>query len=291
MSLRRPLEVRAFAGAGRRRPRSDWVAGTLLFGFILAAPTVRAAPLAPAGSTPAKTKPAASSVPPPKTPPPKTRVETERDLVTDDHYVVHLSMPTESDRKAWMEPGLRVDLALDGGRLWGRATAPPLTTIGAQVRSRYRLDRRWSVFAALRYAVVRGSWTGAAWSAIVGPLFHPLPQMGISLGVGYGGLDVHPANGTGFAPPGNTDSISRTLGDNETMFACAGGAWVSQASLEYLVVVGPLFETGPYLRADLQWTGCEETFQNTDLETGLPAVGRQWWLDRGADVGWWFAWR
>jgi hypothetical protein len=228
----------------------------------------------------------------PAPPAPETHVKEERELVDEDGYRVLLSMPTEDDRTAWLKPGPRVDLALEEGRLWGRGPAPLVTTTTAHLRLRMRIDRQWSIGLNAGYSVARGAYTGTRWSAVVEPTFHPLPSLGVSLGIGYGGLDVRLPTAPGRRGQGiPTEFYSRTLGDAEKMYACSGGAWVSQARVEYLWVVGPLFSTGPYLQTDLQWTGCQEKFTNIDRDTGQLAVGRQWWLHRGGALGWWFSWR
>ena len=216
----------------------------------------------------------------------------ERELVDDEGYQVHLSLPTEDDYAAWLIPGLRVELGLNHGFLSGLAPAPRLSLTAFQLRTRLRVDPFWSVGATFGYAIATGSYTGTRWHVSIEPVFHPIPSLGLSLGLGYGGLDVT-ENASGGEPPAGAaaETASRTLGKSERMFACAGGAVVSQARLEYLMVVGPLFSTGPFVQADLQWTGCQEDFNQVDRETGKQVRGSQWWLHRGGALGWWFSWR
>ena len=217
-------------------------------------------------------------------------VRSEKEAVEKDDYKLSLSLPTEDDRAAWARPGLRIELGIEGGLLAPTGPSPQLWGVGLRLRTRVRLDTQWSLAASFGYALARGSYDGFRWSALVEPTFHPIPSLGISLGVGYGGLSVTKKD-LGDVPSVTGELASRTLASNEKMYTCGGSGWVGQARLEYLFVVGPLFSTGPYVVADGQWTGCTETFTRTDPETGQPAVGTQWWLHLGGGVGWWLSWR
>ncbi|MGI5861334.1 MAG: hypothetical protein ACOX6T_04655 [Myxococcales bacterium] len=219
-----------------------------------------------------------------------SRLQAEREAVEDDGYEVRLSLPTEDDRAAWLQPGLRVELAIEYGVLLPHGPAPRIGGFTAHVRPRLRIDELWSIAATFGYTVVRGDYQGVRWSAVVEPIFHPIPSLGISLALGYGGLSVTRTSGS-FPVGSSTETGSRTLSDGERLYACSGGGWVSQARVEYLAVVGPLFSTGPYLVADGQWTGCEQSFGKIDRETGEQAMGRQWWLSLGGAIGWWLSWR
>ncbi len=219
-----------------------------------------------------------------------TRLQAEREAVEDDGYEIRLSLPSEDDRAAWLQPGLRVELAVEYGVLLPNGPAPRIGGFTAHVRPRLRIDELWSIAATFGYTVARGDFQGVRWSAVVEPIFHPIPSLGVSLALGYGGLSVTRSSGS-FPAGSSTETGSRTLGDDERLYGCSGGGWVSQARVEYLAVVGPLFSTGPYLVADSQWTGCEQSFGKTDRETGEQAMGRQWWLSLGGAIGWWLSWR
>jgi hypothetical protein len=206
-------------------------------------------------------------------------------------YQTRLSSQPEDEEALWIEPGLRIELALDRGILVPYGPSPRIETTTFRLRTRLRVDRLWSLAATFGYALARGELTGMRWSALIEPIFHPIPPLGISLGLGLGGLSLTRAGG-GAPPAGASEEIaSRTLADGERMYACSGAAWLSQARIEYLAIVGGGFATGPYLQADLQWTSCTEEFGTLDRETGQPALGRQWWLNPGAALGWWFSWR
>jgi hypothetical protein len=220
----------------------------------------------------------------------ETKVMTERELVQDDGYKVSLSMPTEEDRSAWLQPGLRIDLGLEGGYLLGRAPSPKVWGPSLRVRARLRLDEWWSIAATLGYTIVRGPYEGLRWTGLVEPIFHPLPSLGVSLAIGYGGLMVTEPSPR--PPPNLGQEIStRVFTSSEHLSGCTGGAWVGQARVEYLWVAGQLFSTGPYLLADSQWTACTMDLAKTDRETGANVVARQWWLNLGGALGWWLSWR
>jgi hypothetical protein len=216
------------------------------------------------------------------------RTAAEREGVTDDGYRVSLSLPTEDDRGSWTRPGLRVDLAVGYGVLLPSGPSPRVGAVSFQFRPRLRIDDLWSIAATFGYGLARGDYDGVRYSALIEPVFHPLPSLGVSLGVGYAGFSVFGDFG---AQGGAGEVASRTVGDGERLASCAGGGWMSQARVEYLAVVGPLFSTGPYLTADGQWTGCEESAGQKSLETGEAIVRRQWWLHLGGSLGWWLSWR
>ncbi len=221
--------------------------------------------------------------------PPK--VLSEREAVDDDGYRVSLSMPTEDDRAAWMQPGLRVELAVEEGYLLAVAPAPRMLGTTFHLRTRLRLDDSWSLAATLGYTLARGDYNGARWTALVEPIFHPLPSLGVSLALGFGGLSLTQVKLPATMPDNSGEIASRTFADGEHLYSCTGGAWAGQARVEYLWVAGPLFSTGPYFVADSQWTACTRELGPTDLETGAPVLGKQWWLNLGAGIGWWFSWR
>lgn len=221
-------------------------------------------------------------------PAPEPVLLDEKSLVETDNYVVRLSLPTDEDRAIWLQPGIRVELAIGGAHLWGRGPAPTLSLVEFRVRARFLLEERWSLSAEFGYGiVVENVFSGLRWAATLGPTFHPVPPLGISLGLGYGGFAG--AFGDDRAPPSGV--ASRTLSDREALSACEGGGWVGRARVEYLFVVGQLFSTGPFISGDMQWTGCEQGLGDVDRETGLRPAARQWWLHGGGSAGWWLSWR
>ncbi len=226
---------------------------------------------------------AANSEPPATNAAPLT--ETEREAVehTDE---VRLSLPTEEDHDAWTQPGLHILLGLSGAKFFGFGPAPTFTSIGAALQLRVRLSALWSIAGTFQYEPTRGVSTGLAWSATVEPIFHPLRALGIGVGLGYGGLTAD----DGVRATGATETVSRTVGNAETLHQCTSGGVSGLARADYLFVAGPLFASGPYVEARGLWTRCADSGRK-DQETGLPVTLSQWWLQRGFAVGWWVAWR
>jgi len=216
------------------------------------------------------------------------RTEAEKKSVSEDDYVVRLSLPTESDFEAWASEGLRIRLGYAHGWLGSFGPSVPSTDNGALVMAQIRLDRWWSVAATAEYAIAGGDLTGLRWAATLEPTLHPWRGLSLALGIGYGGLIV---SRTRFAArPGGSEVATRTLADSEKVNNCQGGGLTTLARAEYLVVVGPIFSTGPFVQGQGQWTRCEEA-AGVNAETGLQIARVQWWKHAGGSLGWWLAWR
>jgi hypothetical protein len=273
----------------------------LVLGFALAAassaraddvvPAPAAVPVEPA---PAKVEPAAE---PPKEATPAIKVLKEKELVEADDYVLRLSLPTETDRDAWREPGLSVQLAYGQSWFGGSGPALPFSTNAFSLRTRVRLDAWWSAAAVFTYEAAGGEFSGLRWAATVEPTFHPLPDVGVSLGVGYAGL-MGNSTAAMVGTPSDKPPVDRSqevaprdFAPGELLTACTGGGLVALARIDWIFALGPLFATGPYADAGVQWTHCTAPLGGSDAETGEAIVGRQWWRHGGATVGWWLAWR
>lgn len=225
----------------------------------------------------------------------ETRIAAERALVEDD-YVLRLSLPTEEDREAWAQPGFRVAIGIGQGSMTGAGSSPSFAPLSFSLRPSVRLDEWWSLGATFAYGVAASTLVqGLRWSATAGPTLHPWRGLAISFGMGLGGLDIWRHIEVGDMPrvPGfeGGESVSRTLDPDELLPRCSGTAWSGVARIEYLFVVGPLFATGPFAQADLQWTRCEAQIGGISIDTGHPVMGRQWWRHHGGVLGWWLAWR
>lgn len=220
----------------------------------------------------------------------------EKDLVDDDGYVLRLSLPTQADIDAWKEPGIRVSLGWIQGHQWSLGPGPSFSPMGAALRPWLRISPEWSLGATFSWQASLTEFSGLKWGATLEPTWHPWRGLGVSLGLGYGGLLgdrtwwLDSPNAMG--PPGNQPdpSVSHTIADDEYMSTCQAGAWLALARVEYQFVVGPLFSTGPFAQIDAQRTGCEDA-SNTDAETGKPIVLKQWWTNAGFNLGWWATWR
>jgi hypothetical protein len=240
----------------------------------------------PPATTAAAGATAASATPPP-TPTVHVIDEKERVALAQTENV-RLSLPTESDVEAWASSGVRVQLGYEMGSLHGLGPALSFSSKSALLRPSIRIDRRWALGVALLYGTGPG---GLRWSATFEPTFYPWRRLGISVGVGYGGLSVSDPNAPTGTLQGPTVQVSRDLTDGERLQSCTGSALTAVLRVEYLFVVGPLFATGPFAEGLEQWTRCQATFGRTDPETGQSIVLSQWWQQVALDLGWWFAWR
>ncbi len=222
----------------------------------------------------------------------ETHVISEKELVDDDGYAVRVSLPTESDVEAWSHPGLRIALGYSHGQLWGNGPSLKLSMDAFTLRALARLDKHWSVGLDFQYALAQGTGvTGLRFGSTVLAILHPWRQLGIGVGVGYGGLILVPPNGPASTPGTGQEVSTTTFGPEVKLGECSGGAWVGQARIEYPFVIGPLFASGPFVEADAQLTRCQQVLGRVDRETGNPIYGQQWWRNLGGSLGWWLSWR
>jgi len=201
---------------------------------------------------------------------------------------VRLSLPTQEDVQAWNEPGLRFALGYGWADLHGVGPALAFTSNSVMLRPSLRVDEYWEAGLTLLYGSGPG---GLRWSITAEPELHLWRGLSVAVGVGYGGLSVSDSTRDvgNFNP--QSEPVSRTLSDSETLQSCTGDALSTLTRAEYLFVLGPLFSTGPYAQLNAQWTECQDTFGRTDPETGKPVVLTQWWRNQGFQLGWWFTWR
>jgi hypothetical protein len=228
-------------------------------------------------------------------PAPAAKVLSEKEQVDDDGYMVRLSLPTEDDRAAWRQGGIRVSLGYSFAMLFSRAPAPgDLTGHALHVRASHRVDPRWSLALELAYAFAgmddASAMSGLRYAATVQALAHPVEGLSVGLGTGLGGLMLSPSNRRAQAPP--TPAVADvTLPGSELLGSCDGNAWVGVARGEYQLVAGGLFSTGPFLSLDAQYTRCEQPLGRLDKETGVQIAARQYWALGGVSLGWWASWR
>ncbi|MBI5507238.1 MAG: hypothetical protein HY903_00670 [Deltaproteobacteria bacterium] len=231
------------------------------------------------------------------------RPAAEKDLVQRDDYVVRLAFPTEQDFETWRLPGFRIALGYGYGRLWGSVPETDLSTHHLMLRPSVRIDAHWSIASSCVYSIAGKDVTGLRWSVSLEPTFHPVAGVAVAVGVGYAGIlgnrnEYRPSSfapASGSAPGSGLDSQaparSRSVLRDEVLNECSGAGWNALARAEVLFVVGPLFASGPFLQADQQWVECEESFGESDLETGHSIVVKEWWGHKGVSLGWWFSWR
>jgi hypothetical protein len=211
-----------------------------------------------------------------------------------DDGPVRLSLPTESDRAAWREPGFRLGIGVGFGELAGIGGAPSGRLLGPVLRLGARLDADWSILATLEYlsASARGGLAGLRYAGTIEPTWHATPSLSLALGVGFAGI-VEGA--TGRPDPGPTPSTLTdpfTLPDaSHPLASCSGDGVVGLGRVEWLAVLGPRASTGATLELGMQWTGCVASTGHVEPDTAQPIVRRQWWPHASALVGWIVEWR
>ncbi len=258
----------------------------------------------------AVSSPARASDPPTPNSDTKTRTLAEKELVEEEE-TVRLSLPTEADRAAWQQAGLRIALGYSYGRMSGNLQGIDTAFHNLTLRPSVRLDEHWSLGASLTYAIARWDLSGLRWSISLEPTWHPWSGLGVTLGAGYAGLLVdrlwpeetdyparEPSQELPDTPVGGYDtppkaSRSRNVVGDERLSHCSGSGWNLLARIEVLFVAGPRFASGPFVQADHQWVQCEQqsSSSSTDAETGKPVMVREWWRHQGASLGWWLSWR
>jgi hypothetical protein len=271
----------------RIAPRGTGIGRAALVLAAIRVLTVPASAAAASASTSGSGAPGEPPSGPAPTPPVHVIDEKERVALAQTDNV-RVGLPTQADRDAWASPGVRVQLGYEMGSLHGLGPAISFSSKAAILRPSVRIDARWALGIALAYGTGPG---GLRWSATLEPTFFPWRQLGISAGVGYGGLSVSDPSAPTGGLQGPTVTISRDLTSGERLQSCTGSALTAVVRTEYLFVVGPLFATGPFVEGLGQWTRCQATFGRVDDETGQPVVLSQWWQQVAIDLGWWLTWR
>ena len=214
---------------------------------------------------------------------------------TDEVLPFKLSLPTEEDAAAWLNPGFRLQLAVGYGLLHGLGGAPSWTLLPFQVRIGTRLDAAWSLFGNFQFSALRSNnaFTGLRFAGTLDPTWHVTDHLDLALGVGFGGL-VESSTSRAVPNPDqrNTLVAPYTFPDAKTpLSACSGIGVASHARAAYLWVLGPLSTTGVAVQVDGQWTACVETVGPVEPDTARSITRRQWWGDVGGSVQWVIGWR
>ena len=216
---------------------------------------------------------------------------------TDDDPEPKLSLPTESDRAAWLGSGFRLGLGANYGRFEGLGGAPSGHLVGAMLRAGLRLDRDWSLMSTFEYSRVKqgGGLSGLRFSGTIDPTWHITPSFSVALGVGFGGI-VEGNTGRPDMTPGPTMNgaitTSYTFPDASTPLpSCSGVGITGVARAEYTYVLGPRVATGLALEAIGQYTSCVQNTGRLDADTAQAIVRRQYWPHAGFAVQWSISWR
>jgi hypothetical protein len=280
--------------AVRRRERTHQqtrrtTAAALLLALAAPAPAVaqHERPPAPEPAT-------APAIPPAPAPAPVDAVAPPGKDAKDDEGPPRFSLPTQSDRDAWMRGGFRLTLGAVYGHLAGLEGAPSGGLIGATVRLGLRLDAAWSLFASFQYAAAEapGGLAGLRFAGTIDPTWHATRHLSLALGLGFGGIvegftgrpDVDPL-------PGAIETSYTFPRPSPPLPSCSGVGVSGLARAEWTFVLGPRTSTGLGVEALGQWTGCVADTGRVEPDTGQAIVRRQWWPHAGAVGTWSFTWR
>jgi hypothetical protein len=210
----------------------------------------------------------------------------------DEEGTPKLSLPTQADRDAWQNPGFRLGLGMDYGRMIGLRGAPSGRLLGAVLHAGLRLDRDWSLLATFHYgsASQSGGLSALRFAGTVDPTWHVTPSVALAIGFGFGGL-VEGNTGRMDNPQQATD-VSITLpSSNPPVSSCTGVGAAGLFRASYNIVLGPraTFEIDAEVIG--QYTSCQGRRPTVEPDTAQPIVRTQYWSHTGATLGLGFAWR
>jgi len=234
--------------------------------------------------------------PEPATPPPATVAPAApaSPSANDDEGPPRLSLPTQSDRDAWLRGGFRLSLGLTYGRLVGLEGAPSGRLLGPTVRVGVRLDADWSVFASFQYngADAPGGLAGLRFAGTIDPTWHATRNLSFALGLGFGGIVEGGSGRSDVDPlPGAIETSYTFPSASPPLPSCNGVGVAGLARAEWTFVLGPRTATGAGLEVLGQWTGCVEDTGRVEPDSGQAIVRRQYWPHAGVTGTWSFTWR
>lgn len=213
----------------------------------------------------------------------------EKDIVTGRFK---LSLPTESDREAWLRDGFRLGLAGQFGEMFGLGGVPKARVIGAMLRLGLRFDADWSIFATFQYQVMSRGISGLRFSGTIDPTWHITRHLSLAVGLGFGGISGGSTGRADVEPLPDTLASSYTFPSTRpTLPTCTGGGVAALARAEWVIVLGKRAATTFALESFGQWTGCSETTGLVEPDTGQAIVRRQYWPHVGVTGSWGFMWR
>ena len=222
--------------------------------------------------------------------------EAGEEAADEDGYVLRISLPTQEDHLQWIEPGFRLALGYGYGLYTDLGHDVDLSAHAISFRPHVRLSEHWAVGATINYSVSRGDLVqGLRWSTTLEATYYWLDQLGLSVGAGLGGLWLTCSQyDYGLCEPylelGRTEE-SRYLTERERIADCEGGGLVGVARLDYNIVAGSNFASGPFVDFTAQRVRCVERTEKTSQETGRPIEIWAHWSHLGVNAGWWLTWR
>lgn len=211
-----------------------------------------------------------------------------------DEGVPRLSLPTETDRVAWLRSGFRLGLGVVYGELIGLGGAPSGRLLGPVVRLGLRLDERWSLLASLQYAAASrsGGLSGLRFAGTLDPTWHATAHLSFAVGFGFGGIVEGRTGRPEPNPLPGTLETSYTFPNARTPLpSCTGVGVTGLVRAEWSYVLGPRSATALSLEGLGQWTGCVADTNRLEPDTGRPIVRRQFWPHAGVTLAWGITWR
>jgi hypothetical protein len=212
----------------------------------------------------------------------------------DEEGVPKLSLPTESDRLAWLKSGFRLGLGLAYGELSGLRGPPSGRLLGAQLHAGLRLDADWSILASFQYASVSksGGLSGLRFAGTIDPTWHITPRFSLAVGFGFGGIVEGNTGRADVMPYGSTLDTTYTFPDAKTPLpSCSGVGAAGLVRAEYQWVLGPRSATSVAFEVIGQYTACVNRTGNVEPDTATPIERHQSWAHAGATVAWGITWR
>jgi hypothetical protein len=278
--------------AVRRRQRTKQTRRTTVAVLLLA--LAAPAPAVAQHERPPAPEPATAPATPPAPAIPPAPVDAVAPPAKDEEGPPRFSLPTQSDRDAWMRGGFRLNLGMVYGSLVGLEGAPGGRLLGAAVRLGLRLDAAWSVFASFQYASASaaGGLEGLRFAGTIDPTWHATRHLSLALGLGFGGI-VEGFTGRPDPEPrsGSLETSYTFPRPSPPLPSCSGVGVAGLARAEWTFVLGPRTATGLGLEVLGQWTGCVADTGRVEPDSGQAIVRRQWWPHVGAVGSWSFTWR
>lgn len=210
----------------------------------------------------------------------------------DEEGVPKLSLPTEADRVAWLNPGFRLGLGLVYGRMYGIHGPPDGRILGAQMHAGLRLDAQWSLYTTFQYAsaAAPGALSGLRFEGTVDPTWNVTRAFSLAVGFGFGGIVEGRTSRADNAPQATDVSITLPSA-RDPLPSCSGVGVVGLARATYAWVLGPRASTNLELETFGQYTECVDRTGMVDPDTAAPIQRTQYWPHVGVTLSWGITWR
>ena len=212
----------------------------------------------------------------------------------DEEGVPRLSLPTESDRKAWRRSGFRLGIALVYGDMIGVRGAPSGRLLGVELHAGLRLDEQWSLYTTFEYAGASraNGLSGLRFEGTLDPTWHVTPSLSLAVGFGFGGIVEGRTNRPDVDPLPSTLDTSYTFPDaRNPLPSCSGVGIVGLVRGGWAYVLGPRASMNVEAEVFGQETECVDNTGRVDPDSAQPIVRTQYWPHVGFTLSWGIAWR